>query len=127
MPLQIDESEWPLVVVRWEGELTDGEVDGILAAMGRWLTREERFGLLLDSRGGGGLSPEQRTNVIAYMKREAERTALWLVQAMVIDNLIQRTVFYGINLVFPNRFSSKVFADPQSARAWLRSNLERSE
>lgn len=119
MALKIDESEWPLVVVRWEGELGDAEVEGIFTHMDHWLVREQRFGLLIDSRGGGGLSPEQRGRVIEYMKREAPRTELWLVQAMVIDNLVQRTLFYGINLIFPNKFLSKVFADPASARAWL--------
>jgi hypothetical protein len=43
----------------------------------------------------------------------------------VLDNLIQRTLFYGINLIFPNPFPSKVFADPLEAEAWLRNELDR--
>ena len=117
--LSIDETQWPIVTVRWSGAPSDQEVQRILRQMDQWLARRERFGLLLDSRGASGLSPEQRNEVVGYMKQHASLTAPFLVQAIVIDNLIQRTLFYGINLIFPNQFESKVFSDPASARRWL--------
>jgi hypothetical protein len=119
----IDEAEWPLVKVRWDGVVTDGMIDSFLAKMNDWLRREERFGLLLDSRGAKGMSPEQRKRVISHMKKNADRTSAHLAQAVVLDNLIQRTLFYGINLIVPNPFPSKVFAELQPAEAWLRAEL----
>jgi hypothetical protein len=53
------------------------------------------------------------------MKERAQDTSHWLVQAVVHDSLILRTVFQWINLVIPNPFPSKVFADPDEARVWL--------
>lgn len=123
MSIEIAESEWPMVVVTVRGSLTDEQFSSVLTRMDVWLSREQRFALLLDTRGGGGFSPEQRVLVLDYMKRKAELTQRYLIQAMVIDNLAMRTVFYGINLLFPNRFESKVFAEMEDARAWLVSRL----
>ena len=95
----------------------------MLSRVDGWLGRGQRFGLLIDARGGGGFSPEQRREVIAHMKRNSERTARLLIQATVIDNLVQRTLFYGMNLLFPNPFPSKVFAELEPARAWLLERL----
>jgi len=121
--LEVDEAEWPLVVARWHGTTSEQEFTQTFALMDAWLAREERFGLLIDARGGGGYSPEQRAELIRYMKAHAAQTERLLIQAVVMDNLIMRTLFYGINVVFPNRFPSKVFADPSEARAWLLSML----
>lgn len=120
----VDESEWPLVVVRWEGAVDDITIAAFLLKMDEWLQRGQRFALLIDSRGARGMSPEQRTRVIAHMKRQAALTERFLVQAIVLDSLMQRTLFWGINLVFKNPFPSKVFASPAEARAWLTSMLK---
>ena len=125
MRVPIDEAAWPLVRVRWDGAVSDSMIDTFLARMNEWLERGERFALLLDSRGAKGMSPEQRNRVIGHMKQNAARTARCLVQAIVLDNVIQRTLFYGINVIFPNPFPSKVFADPDEAEAWLRAELRR--
>lgn len=123
MLVPIDEAEWPLVTVRWTGTISDAELREFLARMNTWLSRGQRFGLLLDSRDARGFSPEQRRLLIGHMKEHAALTEALLIQAIVLDNLIQRTLFYGINLIFPNPFPSKVFGDADEARAWLRSEL----
>lgn len=126
MQVPIDETRWPLVSVRWAGAISDQWMHEFLAKMNEWLARRERFALLLDSRGARGISPESRKLLIGHMKDNAELTARYLVQAIVLDNLMQRTLFYGINLIFPNPFPSKVFADVEEASAWLSSELEKA-
>jgi hypothetical protein len=126
MLVPIDEANWPLVTVRWEGALTDSMLDGFLRQLDRWLERRERFALLVDSRGAKGLSPEQRKRVIGHMKQHAALTTSYLVQAIVLDSLMQRTLFYGINLIFPNPFPSKVFGDRTEAQRWLESELRQA-
>ena len=123
MSFEFDESRWPLVLTTWRGSPSDEEFSSMLSRVDGWLGRGQRFGLLIDARGGGGFSPEQRREVIAHMKRNSERTARLLIQATVIDNLVQRTLFYGMNLLFPNPFPSKVFAELEPARAWLLERL----
>jgi hypothetical protein len=121
MGFEYDESSWPIVRARWLGAVTDAEVSDALARIDRWVARGQRFGLLIDARGGGGMSPEQRNRLIAHMKAHAEITAKYLVQAVVFDNLVQRTLYYWVNLLFPSPFPSKAFADPVAAEAWLAS------
>lgn len=124
MTFDYDESEWPLVSVRWSGMPTDAEVEQALAKIDAWLRRRTRFALLIEARGGGGLSPEQRVRVLDHMKAHADLTRRYLVQATVIDSLLQRTLFYGMSQIFPSPYPSKAFADSETARRWLRARLE---
>jgi hypothetical protein len=125
MDLDIDETAWPIVVVRWVGIPKDSTLSTFLGCMDSWLAGGQRFGLLMDTRAGGALSPEQRVRVINHMKAHSALTAKRYVQAIVISNVVQRTLFYGINVIFKNPFPSKIFPDVDSARAWLASELEK--
>ena len=121
--MEIDESSWPLVMMQWEGIPTDADLTWFLTRIDAWLDRGERFGLLVDTLGSGVLTPEQRVRTIGHMKANANRTSRLLVQAIVIHSRMQRTLFYGINLVYPNPFPSRVFAEADTARAWLLAQL----
>lgn len=123
MGFEYDDRSWPIVKARWSGTSSDRDVDGALSRIDEYLSREERFGLLIDSRGGGGFSPEQRNRVLAHMKARTPLTSRLLVQAVLIDNLIQRTLYYGVRLLLPSPFPSKVFAHEAAAEAWLRREL----
>jgi hypothetical protein len=127
MDLDVDETAWPIVTVRWVGIPSDSTLTTFLGCMDRWLEKGQRFGLLMDTRSAAGLSPEQRVRVLGHMKSQASLTAKYYVQAMVIDSVVQRTLFYGINVIFRNPFPSKVFAEPEAARAWLASELEKPQ
>jgi hypothetical protein len=123
--LEIDDSAWPIVVARWQGRPSDASLAASLARMDGWLARGERFGLLIDSRGGEGFTPEQRTLLVKHMKRNVERTEKYLVQAVVADNLISRTLYWGVQLLFPSPFPSKVFGNIDAARTWIVETLGR--
>jgi hypothetical protein len=103
----------------------ESDLASFLWRMDAWLARGQRFGLLIDSRGASGMSPEQRAALIAHMKSRAAITTRVLVQAVVLDSLLQRTLFYAVNLLFPNPFPSKIFGDPEAARLWLSAELAR--
>jgi hypothetical protein len=116
---EFDESEWPIVVVRWRGRPSDPSIVAGLKRMDAILARGERFGLIIDSREAGGLTPEQRALLVEHMKRNEELTKKYLVQAFVATDLISRTLYWGVQLVSPSPFPTKVFRDVESARAWL--------
>ena len=119
MDLELDDSEWPLVCARWSGVITDTALTAMLTRLDGWLGRRQRFGLLIDARGSRGLTPEQRRQVVDHMKRSEERTAAFLVQAVVMDNLVARTLYWAVQMLVPPPFPSKVFNEPDQARAWL--------
>lgn len=122
----IDETTWPFVTICWTGTVEDATLDVFLTRMDVWLARGERFALLIDSRGARGFSPEQRTRLISHMKARASDTARLLVQAIVLDNAIQRTLFQWVNLLFPQPFPSKFFGDVDTARSWLEAEFGRA-
>jgi hypothetical protein len=126
MDARFDETEWPLVVVRWRGVPDEQEMTSFLSSMDDWLSRGERFALLIDSTHGKGLAPEQRAQLIAHMKRQAPLSGKYLVQAVVLNSLVQRSLFYAVKLLFPPPFPSKVFSEEGAAREWLISVLATS-
>lgn len=123
MDFQFDETEWPIVVVRWHGRPSDPSIVAGLKRMDALLARGERFGLLIDSRGSGGLTPEQRGLLVQHMKRNEELNRKYLVQAFVADDLIARTLYWGVQLISPSPFPTKVFREIEAARAWLADEL----
>jgi hypothetical protein len=120
---EFDESAWPIVVVRWHGRPSDPSLVAALARMDSFVARCERFGLLIDSRGGGGLTPEQRGLLIAHMKKNEALNTKYLVQAFVAGDLIARTLYWGVQLISPAPFPTKVFRDFEAAHAWLADTL----
>ena len=124
MDLRLDESSWPIVVGRWDGRPSDAALSAALARFDALLARGERFGLIVDTRGGGVLTPEQRAFVVSHMKRNAELNAKYLVQAFVADSVIARTLYWGVQLLLPPPFPSKIFGDFEAARAWIAAELD---
>jgi hypothetical protein len=116
--IEIDESEWPVVVVRWRGRPSDASLVAGLARMDGWLARGERFAMIVDTRGGEGLTPEQRRMLLAHMKRNVELNTKSLVQAFVANDLLSRSLYWGVQLLMPSPFPSKVFRELDAARAW---------
>jgi hypothetical protein len=121
--IQIDESEWPLVVVRWTGRPSDASLVAGLVRLDTLLARGERFGMIVDTRGGEGLTPEQRRMLLSHMKRNVELNTKYLVQAFVANDLLSRSLYWGVQLLMPSPFPTKVFRDFDAGRAWVRAIL----
>lgn len=123
MDLKIDDSSWPIVVGRWQGRPSDASLVAALARLDTLLARGERFGLIVDTRGGSVLTPEQRRIIVSHMKQNVEQNAKYLVQAVVVDSVVARTLYWGVQLLSPPPFPSKVFGDIEAARAWVADEL----
>jgi hypothetical protein len=121
--LRLDESSWPIVVGHWDGRPSDAALMAALARLVALLARGERFALIVDTRGGGVLTPEQRRLIVSHMQQNAERNAKYLVQAVVATSVITKTLYWGVQLLSPPPFPSKVFAGMEAARAWVADEL----
>ena len=119
---EVDETAWPIVSVRWWGEVTDADLIRFFEHLDGWIARG-RFGLLLDARHGSDLTPAQRAMVLAHMKATAEKTGSRMVQAFVQDNAAHRVLYSVMSTIFPLPFPSKMFPEPESARLWLADKL----
>jgi hypothetical protein len=125
--MEVDESQWPLVVVRWRGRATDADFDAFFVVLDRWLAQDTTFGLLLDSRGAQGVSSEQRHRIVTEIKTRSALLERNLIQAVVFDNPIQRALYFAVAWAFPMPFPSKSFSDLDSARVWLQLQLKHRE
>ena len=119
MGFTVDDTEWPLVVIRWEDELTEAGLHAALRRMDEFLARKEVFGVLVDLRHGESFAPEHRVILVAHMKANAALTAKYLIQAVVVESLFQRTLYYAVSLISRSPFPSRIFSEPAPAREWL--------
>ena len=120
---EVDDSAWPIVSVRWGGDVSDEDVRAFLARLDGWFAKGQRFGLLLDARGGGDLTELQRATVLQHMRDTAHSSPSLLVQGFVQDKAIHRVLYTVMSAVFPLPFPSKMFPEPESARVWLEDKL----
>jgi hypothetical protein len=125
--MEIDDSQWPLLWVKWRGKATDADIDRFYEIFDTYLARGQTIGLLLDSRGAEGLSSDQRKQTIAHMRRIAPQTEKQLIQAIVFDNPIQRALYFAVTWAYSMPFPSKSFGDVEDARAWLQAQLKHRE
>jgi hypothetical protein len=123
MGVEIDESKYPRVAIRWTGTVTDEELRAVLSSIDRWLAQGQSFALLLDTRGGWPFNTEQRGWVIEHMKANRAATDRFLIQALVIESPLVRALYYAVSWAFPMGFPSKVFSELEPAQAWLEAQL----
>jgi hypothetical protein len=70
MPITLDESQWPLPVVRFERACSNAELEQYLTARSAWLRRGELHIPLLDTRTASQLPPpHQRQRYIDWIQR----------------------------------------------------------
>lgn len=127
MGITIDEADPQRVAVLMHGAVNDDEVRAVFAAVERGLDRGVPFGLFVDTRGGAPFTAAQRAMIVEQLKRTASATERLLVQVLVIESAVVRAVYYAISWAFPMGFPSKVFTEPEPARAWLELQLRNKE
>jgi hypothetical protein len=69
MPITLDESQWPLPVVRFEHACSNAELEQYLTARSAWLRRGELHIPLLDTRISQLPPPHQRQRYIDWIQR----------------------------------------------------------
>jgi hypothetical protein len=69
MPITLDESQWPLPVVRFENACSNADVEQYLTARSAWLRRGELHIPVLDTRASQLPPPHQRQRYIDWLAR----------------------------------------------------------
>ncbi len=117
--LQLDQSRYPLVALRYGREYNDAEFMAVTASMTE-LLRRGPFGLLNDTRGGAMPSPTQRRAIIQhYEENDRDIRKNFLACAIVGDSTLVRGVLTALNWVRPAPHPVKVFAGIAEAEAWV--------
>lgn len=119
--IDVDESRWPLVVIRWPaGAISDADIDAFLEASMAQLARGERFGSLHDGVRASGLDGKQRKRMSDHVNRNRGLLERWHVAAAIVaSSAVVRGMITAINWVSPPPFPQRQFATRAEAEAWL--------
>jgi hypothetical protein len=125
MPIQIDESQRPIVVVTFSGTASDTEFDAYLDAMSkRVLGRRERTVTILDATLSDQTPAGQRKRQAQWLERHADDLARYsLGTAFVIKSALVRGALTAIFWIQPIQGAHVVVGTLPEAETWARARL----
>jgi hypothetical protein len=123
--LLIDESHWPLVVIRPVADIDAAAVAALQGQFDEFLQRQEVFGGVLVtgkpiSISAGALA----THALWARARHTEITRLCRVAAWVVRDRRYAVVLSLVGRVLSTPYSRALFEDEDAAIAWALANLQ---
>jgi hypothetical protein len=124
--VRLDDSRWPLLVVKFLGVPTTAHVQAYLERMTDFLDRGERHTVIFDSSGMKGMGPtEQRHMQIAWLKQHDARVrALRLGAAYIIHSPVVRLAVSVAYYLRPTPTPYLITATEREAAGWSALRLE---
>lgn len=125
MPITLDESQWPLPVVRFERACTNAEVEQYLTARTAWLRRGELHIPLLDTRTSQLPPPHQRQRYIDWIQcHRPQLVEHSLGTAYLITSPAMRVLTSLIRHLSALTTAYIVAATPEAALGWSASRFQ---
>ncbi len=119
--IKIEENQWPLVTFTFSGKVTAAEMDEYLAAMDRYVTRDEQYiGLVLvqDLRPWDGAVIRRQANWVKAHEQELRRQSLGV--ALVLPSLWLVGLLRAVLWIQPMPQPYIVCSSIEQATPWLR-------
>jgi DNA-binding NarL/FixJ family response regulator len=122
--IEIDDSGWPIVVIRYPRHIVDGDwVDHLWIVEG-FLRRRTRFCVINDSRTSGAANMRQRRMVQHfYWRREAEIREYWRGTSIVTSSSFVAASVRWLARMSPPPHPWMVTASYEEGRAWVDGKL----
>jgi hypothetical protein len=132
MGIEVDESRWPLVVVRFRGTLEDRDMRAYLNKLGQNLQRAERArkktALLFDAADGVHTTAIQRKAQSEWIDAHAVQASRWCAgYAFALPSTALRGMLQAILWLAPMPAPHIVVKTSDEGEAWLLARLERAE
>jgi hypothetical protein len=126
--IEIDESLWPVLTIRYRGVTTTAQIAELLAERSRYLDRHERHLVLHDlSQSSSMTSSEQRHLHLEWLKKEDARLRQWVVgTAFVTDSVPLRLLLSVIYHLRPLAMPHAIFPRMSEALPWVTAQLRQS-
>ncbi len=126
--IQVDDSLWPLLVVRYEGTPTLAQLQHCFALREEALARQEHHVMLHDLRLSSGINPpEHRRLQRAWLQAHDALIRRWsLGAALVIDSAFVRLMMSVILHVNAAPSPHVVVATPAQGATWLAGRLSQA-
>ncbi|MGZ3460856.1 MAG: hypothetical protein ACXU86_20405 [Archangium sp.] len=121
----LDESHWPLQVVRFVGALTAPQLDFYLAETVARLRRREKYLSIVDLTRGSLSTPEQRQRQVAWMHEHEDLVREGLLGvAFVITSPLVRLAVMTVTYLRPMPVPYLFTAQELEAAAWASARFE---
>jgi hypothetical protein len=115
-----DDSEWPLVLDRPDGEPSDEEVVRYMETHDAYLRRRELYGAVLDANRATVMTAKQRKMVTEWLTARHDDLGRWHVAiALVAKSPVIRGFLTAIYWVSPPAYPYKIFSELEPAKAWV--------
>ena len=119
-----DESEKPLMRMTYQGVPDDAEWQRHIDVMSEWARRGELYGVVIDAREVGRISPMQRRGIMDWITRDKQHLRAYCAGgALIFSSPLQQGLWTAISWVTPNPIPVKMFSDVPNAEHWVRSQL----
>ena len=130
MGIEVDESRWPLVVVRFRGKLEDRELSAYLNKLALNLKRAERArtktAILFDAPDGVGTTAMQRKAQSDWIDANRLQASMWCAgYAFALPSAALRGVLQAILWLSPMPAPHTIVKTSAEGEAWLMARLER--
>lgn len=122
----LDDSVWPLLVVKFMGVPTTAHVHAYLERMTGYLERDERHAVIFDSSGMTGIGQSQQYHLQAeWLKRhDARLKQVRLGAAYIIHSPVVRLAVSVVYYLRPTSTPYLITAKEAEAARWVASRLE---
>jgi len=116
----IDESQWPLVFVRYPKRIDDDDFSAHLRRVTEFVNRCEPWGMLNDSRGSGHPNARQRQAIVSmYEQHEHNIRAHWRGTAIIFDSPMIVGVLTALTWLKAPVHPFKAFSDYGEGLRWV--------
>ncbi len=124
MPLDLDDSRWPVLVATLSGEAIDEEMDEYFAWMDRWLETGEPHAVVLDFRAGGANTAKQRRRIAAWIKQRSGQLAATRAGVVcVTESHVVRGIVTAIRWLIRPPYPWTVTSTMAQANVWVAERL----
>lgn len=120
----VDDSQWPLAVLRFDGVGSDDDFVAMLAGLDQLYARGRRFALVMDATRAGTPPASQRKLMADWLRANTHLIEQWCVgTAYVIRSPAVRGVLTAIFWLQPQPAPWEVFGLRRDAEGWARDRL----
>ncbi len=125
MPVRIDETAWPMVIVHFDGTPTDEEFAGYLRHFDGVLARQEAYAVIFDASVSSMAPFAQRRQQADWLKRNHDGIKRYCRgAAFVLPSMAMRAVLSTIFLLAPLPVPRQICATLDEAMAWTHRRLK---
>lgn len=118
MPIEFDDSHWPVVICRAQGHSTDEDIRTYTNVLAGFLSRGQRHVVIVDAQGGQSLNSRHRRFIAEWNKKNARALALYRsALVLVTPSTLLRGMITAIHWLFPAPFPYKAVETIEQARA----------